>query len=234
MNSDDFLNYYNLIDKYLRKEKGLEHEVTFSQKIKRSSNKAVRRYKDELISLGELRNAIVHNPRINNKVIAEPHDETVKRIKELYKSISNPTKVTPGFQFKILGAHEDDHIDKILREMKEKSISQFPVFNQENRVVEIINTNTISRWLSAQLGEEGTIIVEPVKVKDLIPSIEFRQNYQFISKTASIYEAYDLFIANINTKKRNLDLLFITDSGSHTESLLGLVTIEDIASLLEN
>lgn len=232
MNSDDFLNYYNLIDKFLRKEKGLEREVTFSQKIKYSSNNAVRRYKDELLSLGELRNAIVHNPRINNRVIAEPHDETVKRIKELYESISNPTKVTPGFQFKILGAHEDDHIYNILREMKEKSISQFPVFNQENRVVEIINTNTISRWLSAQLGEEGTIIVEPVKVKDLIPSIEFRQNYQFISKTASIYEAYDLFIANINTKKRNLDLLFITDSGSPTESLLGLVTIEDIASLL--
>ncbi len=234
MNSDDFLNYYNLIDKFLRKENGLGQDVSFTQKIKNSSNKAVKRFKDELISFGELRNAIVHNPRINNKVIAEPHDETVKRITELYKSISNPTKVTPTFQFKILGAHEDDHIDKILREMKEKSISQFPVFNQENRVVEIINTNTISRWLSAQLGEEGTIIVEPVKVKDLIPSIEFRQNYQFISKTASIYEAYDLFIVNINTKKRNLDLLFITDSGSPTESLLGLVTIEDIASLLEN
>ena len=37
----------------------------------------------ELISYGELRNAIVHNPRIGSKTIAEPHPETVKKIKQL-------------------------------------------------------------------------------------------------------------------------------------------------------
>ena len=232
MNSEEFLNYYNLIDTFLRKEDNLGNEVTFSQIMKTSSNKVVKRYKDELLSLGQLRNAIVHNPKIENKVIAEPHEETVRRIKGLYKEITNPKKVIPDFQFEILGAHEDDYINNILREMRKKSISQFPVFSKENVVVELINTNTISRWLSSKLESNGTVMVENIKIKDLIPSIEFCGNYQFISRNTSIYEAYDHFITYMNSKKRNLDLLFITDSGRKTERLLGLVTIEDIASVI--
>ena len=230
MNSDDFLNYYNLIDAYLRKAGSHGPEVTFSQKIKTSSNNVVKRYRDELFSLGELRNAIVHNPKIGNKVIAEPHEETVRRIKELYEKITNPKKVIPEFQFEILGAYEDDYINDILIKMRKKSFSQFPVFKKENVVLELVNTNTISRWLSSQLEGKGTIMVENIKVKDLIPEIEFRNNYKFISRDTSIYEAYDLFANQVSSEKRNLDVLFITNSGKKSEKILGLITIEDIAT----
>jgi predicted transcriptional regulator len=206
----------------------------FSQKVKTSSNNIVKRYKDELISLGELRNAIVHNPKIGNKVIAEPHEETVFRLKELHEKITNPKKVIPEFQFEILGAKEDDYLNYILIEMRKKSFSQFPVFNNENDVIELINTNTISRWLSTQLEDRGTIMVEKIKVKDLIQEIEFRNNYKFISRDASIYDAYDLFVNHVNSEKRNLDVLFITASGRNTEKILGLITIEDIATQVHN
>ena len=93
MYSDDFLDYFNKIDSYLRRIDNQGPEVSFSQKVKTSSNNVVKRYKDELISLGELRNAIVHNPKIGNKVIAEPHEETVFRLKELHEKITNPKKV---------------------------------------------------------------------------------------------------------------------------------------------
>lgn len=182
------------------------------------------------MSLGELRNAIVHNPKIGNKVIAEPHEEIVLRIKELYEKITDPKKVIPEFQFEILGAYEDDYINDILIKMRKKSISQFPVFNKENVVIELINTNTISRWLSSQWDEDGTVVVENVRVKDFIPEIEFPNNYKFISRNTSVYEAYDFFIKHVNSAKRNLDVLFITDSGKKSEKLLGLITIEDIAT----
>ena len=114
--------------------------------------------------------------------------------------------------------------------MRKKSFSQFPVFNNENVVIELINTNTISRWLSVQLEEKGTIMVENIKVNDLIQEIEFRSNYKFISRDTSIYDAFDLFVNHVNCEKRNLDVLFITASGRNTEKLLGLITVEDIAA----
>jgi predicted transcriptional regulator len=231
-NSEIFLDFYNKIDNYLKKNDNHDSFVNFAQKIKNSKNKVVQRFKDELISFGELRNAIVHNPKFENQAIAEPHQRTVDRITELYEKITNPIRVIPAFQFKVLGADKNDYINDILIHMRRDSFSQFPVYDEHGVVCELVNNNTISRWLSSQLEENGTIIIEKVKVADLLTEIEFEKNYCFISKETSIYEAYDLFINQINRKKRNLDVIFITHSGKATERLLGLITIEDIANLI--
>jgi predicted transcriptional regulator len=231
-NSEIFLDVYNQIDNYLKKWDNYESYVNFAHKVKNTKNKVALKFKDELLSFGELRNAIVHNPKVGNKTIAEPHEETVTRISELYDKISNPKKVIPEFKFKVLGAKKDDFINKILVEMKKQSFSQFPVFDHKENVCELINNNTISRWLSSQLEDNGTIIIDNVKVADLLSEIEFKENYKFVSRNTSIYEAYDLFINQINKKQRNLDVLFITHSGKIDEKLLGLITIEDIANLV--
>lgn len=233
MNSEDFLDYYDKIDLYLKKTGNHDSEVTFAQKVKTSRNAVVKCYKNELLALGELRNAIIHYPKIKKKVIAEPHDEVVLQIKDFYEKITNPIKVIPEFQHEVLGAHENDFINNILMEMGKKSFSQFPVFDNNGFVIEVISTNTIARWLSSQLESNGTIIVENVKIKALMDEIEFRDNYKFIPRNTSIYAAYDLFIEHINTFKRNLDALFITSSGKREDKLLGLVTIEDVAAKMK-
>ena len=231
-NSETFLDTYNKIDSFLKKTDKYDSYVNFAQKVKNSKNPVVLRFKDELISLGELRNAIVHNPKIGNQAIAEPHENTVLRILELYEKITNPIKVIPEFQFKVFGAKENEFINNILIEMKKKSFSQFPVYDENEFVSELISNNTISRWLSCRLEDNGTIIIENIKVADLISEIEFKENYKFISRNTSIYDAYNLFINQIKRKKRNLDVLFITQNGKKDEKLLGLITIEDIANLV--
>jgi len=231
-NSDKFVDIYNKIDIYLKKINNSDSYLSFAQKVKRSNNKIVSRFEDELLSFGELRNAIVHHPKIDSKSIAEPHDSTVSRIAELYEIITNPKKVIPEFQFEVFGEKKDSFINDILIKMKKMSFSQFPVLDDEGLVCELVNNNTISRWLSSQIEENGTIIIENVKVVDLIPEIEFKGNYKFVSRNTSIYEAYDLFINQINEKQRNLDAIFITHSGSASEKLLGLITIQDISNLI--
>ncbi|MDD2226569.1 MAG: hypothetical protein PHD42_05640 [Dysgonamonadaceae bacterium] len=75
--------------------------------------------------------------------------------------------------------------------------------------------------------------MENVKVKDFIPEIEHKNNYVFIKKTSSIYDAYDLFIDSINKYKKNLDVLFITENGQPNERILGLISIDDIAGVVK-
>ena len=84
----------------------------------------------------------------------------------------------------------------------------------------------------ADLREKQEAMIDNLKVADLLPEIEFSENYKFVSRNTSIYEAYDLFISQISKKQRNLDCLFITHSGKTNEKLLGLITIEDIANLV--
>lgn len=230
-NSERFLETYNNLDQYLKKEIRADDYVSYANKVKDSKNIVVNRFKDELLSFGTLRNAIVHNPKIDNKVIAEPHDRTVERFNEIYEMIINPKKVIPTFQFDVLGAYKDEYINDILKKMKQKSFSQFPVLDSNEAIIELINNNTISRWLASEIDENGTIIIDGVTVEKLIPEIEFKRNYKFISRKTSIYKAYDLFLNHINEEGRNLDALFITHNGKETEKLLALITISDLALL---
>ena len=231
-NSEKFLETYNNLDQYLKKEIRADDYVSYANKVKNSKNTVVNRFKDELLSFGTLRNAIVHNPKIDNKAIAEPHDRTVERFNEIYEIINNPKKVIPIFQFDVLGANKDDYINDILKQMKQKSFSQFPVLDSNEAIIELINNNTISRWLASEIDENGTIIIDGVTVEKLIPEIEFKRNYKFISRDTSIYKAYDLFLNHISKDERNLDVLFITHNGKETEKLLGLITISDLAPLI--
>ena len=231
-NSEKFLETYNNLDQYLKKEIRADDYVSYANKVRGSKNIVVTKLKDELLSFGSLRNAIVHNPKIDNKAIAEPHDSTVLRFNEIYKMITNPKKVIPTFQFDVVGAHKNDYINDILKKMKRKSFSQFPVFDSNQTIIELINNNTISRWLASEIDENGTIIIDGVTVEKLIPEIELKGNYKFISRNTSIYEAYDLFLKHINEKESNLDVLFITHNGRETEKLLGLITISDLAPLI--
>lgn len=231
-NSELFIDTYNKLDKYLRKRGKYNNQVSFSFMVKDLKMAAIKRHRDEIFQMSSLRNVIVHNPKshYNNKAIAEPHDFTVQRMLKIYNDITKPKKVYPTFGFEVLGAKLDDKIIDIMMEMKRLSFSQFPVFDENGYVVELINNNTISRWLCENFDENGDVIAEDVKVGDLISEIEFKNNYRFISKDESIFEAYDMFIKQINANKRNLDVIFITPNGKQKENLIGLITIEDIAT----
>ncbi|MCI0922525.1 CBS domain-containing protein [Sphingobacterium rhinopitheci] len=229
-NAEKFLEIYNRIDIYLKDRSKSDYE-TFATKVKNSNNVLIKRYQIELLDYGELRNAIVHNPKIGGKYIAEPLAKVIENFESILNKLESPLKVIPEFQFEVLGAKEDDDLLPILKTMRENSFSQFPIFNEQGVVIELINTNTISRWLANQT-EDNDIVIENPKVLDLIIEVEFKQNYRFISRSTNIYEAYNLFIQQIIKKKRNLDVLFITHSGCKSEKLLGLITIEDIANLV--
>lgn len=229
-NSEQFLIYYNLIDNFLKVNNNQDRTIPFSQKLKTSDNPVIKKNLSELISFGDLRNAIVHSPRVGKEeIIAEPNENAVQKLKVLCEQITKPKKVIPEFQTEVLGEKIDAFINDIFTKMTQLSFSQFPVFDRNDRICEIINTNTITRWLSSNLETNGTIVIENVKVSDLISKIEHKQNYKFIHREASIYEAYEIFINQINSGK-NLDAIFITNSGKVSEKVLGIITIEDIAN----
>ena len=88
-NSKRFIDAYNNIDYALKTRYNLNRAMGFSDLIRKSvsMNYVVRKYEDDLIDYGRLRNAIVHN---NNEdfVIAEPHDSVVENIEHIGRDIS--------------------------------------------------------------------------------------------------------------------------------------------------
>lgn len=57
-----------------------------------------------------MRNAIVHNSKIGDRAIAEPHHETLQLLIDIHAKISNPKKVIPLFKFDVFGANKNDFV----------------------------------------------------------------------------------------------------------------------------
>ena len=80
-NAERFLNAYNKIDHSLRIQYNFKRSMAFSDIIRRSVliNSVVRKYEDDLIDYGRLRNAIVHSGH-DTDIIAEPHTNVVEKM----------------------------------------------------------------------------------------------------------------------------------------------------------
>ena len=159
-NAEDFLDIYNQVDDLLKKSNS-EKYVKYSDKIKESKIPVVIEFRDKLLDYGELRNAMVHRPKEKGEYIAVPLKKVVTDFEEILKELRNPKKVLPEFQREVIGADKSEKLDEVLKKMREKSLSQIPIFDN-GQVIEIINTNTISRWLGRNINEEGIMEENPV------------------------------------------------------------------------
>ncbi|MBY5950543.1 CBS domain-containing protein [Algoriphagus marincola] len=233
-NAQKFLDHYNELDQLFAKALNQADYFSFSQRIRElpQKNSIVRRYKDDLYQLGNLRNAIAHQSK-GGIPIAEPFDETVQLIQKILEEFKNPKRVIPSFQFEVFTVTPDTLLIDLLSEMDKKDFSQAPILDDAGKVIEVISTNTIARWLFNQVKDENVILPNS-KIRDLMPHIETKENYALISRNTTLYEAAEIYLKNSKEKKSQLDCLIITQNGKPSEKLMGIVCIEDIAPYLMN
>jgi len=231
-NAHKFLDTYNALDQAFAKTLGQSDYESFSQRIRQLilRNPVVRRYKDDLYQLGNLRNGIAHQSR-DGRAIAEPFDETVSLLQRILEEFKNPKRVIPEFQFEVFSVRSETPLITLLTEMKEKDFSQAPILDDAGNVIEVISTNTISRWLFGEYKNEY-IDLTAAKISDLTPYIETKANYSLISRNTTVYEAAEQFLKKSKEKQSKLDCMMITHSGKVGEKLIGIVCIEDIAAYL--
>ena len=93
-NAQRFLNAYNTLDHSLRTQYNFKRTIAFSDVIRRSVmlNSVIRKYEDDLIDYGRLRNAIVHSGN-EQEIIAEPNTNVVEKLEKIAQIVSTPPKV---------------------------------------------------------------------------------------------------------------------------------------------
>jgi len=224
-NADKFLSQFNEIEMWLKRNLGLL-DMSFTEMIHnlRFKDSLIRNYYYDLYQFASLRNAIVHTRKMD-RVIAEPYDETVAEIEKIKNELFNPPKVRNSV---VLTIKPEQNINALLTIIKKNDYSQVPMVDEHGHLIEIITTNTVARWLSAKI-EDDFISLSETSVDHLLPHIEYRNNYCFISQTSNLYEAANMFQSFASVNNRNPDALFITNSGRQNQRLTGIVCIEDVA-----
>jgi len=226
-NGEVFVAAYNRISKRLRDICGGRGHESYPNLVAQASRRSslVRRYRDDLLEYGELRNAIVHDRVSPGEVIADPRPSVVDRIVRIAALLDQPPTVIPAFGRQVITVAGTDSISVPLRLMRDREFSQFPVYDGSRRFAGLLSERDIARWI-ANHAPGGVEDLSQVSVQDVLGSKGSQGDCSFLRRDATVYDAEEAFAAN-----PKLEAILITETGRTDQNLLGIITAWDILAL---
>jgi len=220
-----FLDAFTRIEKHLRKMLDANKYTTFNELVEGvvRRDRSVRRLRDQLRALGELRNFLVHEFK-SEQPVAVPSESTVQRIETIRDELLTPFKLVDLFRHPVQICCPSDPIGVATKKMHEGSFSQLPVYSGD-RLVGLLTSETVARWLAAQLAD-GHGILEERPVEEVMRHEEGTHSYVVMGRSATVDDALSEFDDHMHAGKV-LDAIILTQHGNERERPLGIVTATD-------
>ena len=230
-NAERFVKAYNIIDQSLRQRHNIRRSLSFSDMVRKTVvvNYIVRKYEDQLIDYGRLRNAIIHNSS-DEFLIAEPHTDVVEEFEKIAGLVSAPPKVFDTVCTKeVFTVEHSTNLYDVIKLIYSSSYSNIPVY-KNGGVIGVANGQKILDYIGKHLNY-GVDIDDFLKnttiekfVKDQT-STETKY-FEVCDINLTVEKALNLFFQN-----RKLLMIILTPSGMLQEMPIGLITPTDIMDL---
>lgn len=222
--AEEFLHLLNQIDEHL---KGIvkRHEgrgFMMRLDIAARQDPVLSRYKEELREFSELRNAIVHYREFPARVIAEPTDDALARLRRITDDILDPPRLIPTFAGGVRCWKPAEPLREAMALMNDKGYSQLPVFDGSRMA--LLTTDGIARWVLAQT--DVCIDFTARTVTDILP-YEKPGVFRLLRGDATLESARRAFHEALN-KGVKLRAILLTSDGQPAAKLLGIVTASDV------
>lgn len=236
-NSNQFLSYFNKIDRFLSSVLDEKKYIPYSEKVDlviqkgEEGSHVLDQYQSKFLYFGELRNQLVHGFSLDQKHFLEVSEYAVKQIERLYSWLITPKKVWEVFLGEVYVCSTSDTLLDVIVCMRDQLNTHVPVY--DNGVfVEMISESTIAYRLADQLASWDSLSVHWVCVWDV--SLENTNDiYAFISKEESVYDIKQRFLRHSATKKR-LWALFITQDWLQSQPILWIITAMDLDRIMQS
>lgn len=228
-NAERFITAYNTIDYSLRTIYDFKRSMSFSDVIRRSVvlNSVVRKYEEDLIDYGRLRNAIIHQG--NSKyTIAEPHDDIVDKIEKLAELISEPPVAVDRVGNKeVITINHDMKIKLAMELIYRTGYANLPTYKGEN-LIGVINGRKLINVLGQKLSEGVNLqdFVENTTVGEIVAEMGDDYYFMLASEELTVDEAMNFFENN-----RKLLIILITKDGKETSKPLRIISSSDIIDM---
>lgn len=234
-NSMRFLSAFNNIDYAIKTRYNMNRSMGFSEAVRKAVafNFTIRKYEDDLISYGRLRNSIVHDN--GDYVIAEPHNEVVEKIEKIERLLTTPPRALDVVARRdVLSVHASKSMREVILLVASSNYSNIPVFNDENEIIGIANGQKILDSFGKFLlsGGSESAFLDSVKIEDMLSKLENNNYYAFANKDVTVEQALSLFHQN-----SKLLAVLVTENGGAKEKPLGIMTGSDVLKMnkiLEN
>ena len=225
-NAKRFLEAFNNIDYFLKTRYNFNRAMGFSELIRKCVvlNYTIRKYEDDLVDYGRLRNAIIHN---NNEdiVIAEPHISVVEKIEHIEKVLTTPPKAIDTVARRdVLTISADKSMREVIKAIANSNYSNLPVYKGDV-LVGVANGQKILDSFGKFLisGGKAEVFLSSVKIEDMLSKIENSNYYVVVPVNYTIEECLNEF----NKNHKLLAILF-TKNGERNQLPLGIMTGTDV------
>lgn len=233
-NNELFMHSFNNIEKKLRDDIDAYNNVPFYELVDKNAkkNKLIRQFDNELKTMGDLRNFIVHGDILSPMAIAS--DITVNRINFIEKQLTNPMKITELFNENVVGVNEDDSLSDLLKLLEKKRYSQYPVINQDG-LKGLITENGIANWLANNI-EKDIISIKKTTVRDVIVNEEERESYSILYSYNTLYDVIEKFEKGRNIGKRIFIIIVLKSPQKNIrlEDIYTIITPWDLDLIYKN
>jgi len=232
-NAKRFIDAYNRLDKGMREIYNIKPAVNFSDCVRKvaSVNSVIRKYEDDIIEYGRLRNAIVHND--GEEVIAEPNTSVVEKFEAITRQLCTPPRVMETVANRsVYSVEARTPLSAVLAEMFKTGFSVVPVYNK-GTLVGVINRKMVVEALGAAIAAGLDLdSVSDLPVSEALDLSQSTKTYEVVSSTITIDGVLYLFKQN-----RKLSVVIITKNGNYNEKPLGVVVTSDtidMQAILDN
>lgn len=226
-NGSRFIAAYNRLDQGLRNIYNIKASLGFGEIVRKIApiNSIIKKYEDDLIEIGRLRNAIVHAS--GDSLIAEPNIEVVEKLEQIARIITTPPRVIDALAkrgvYSIDGATP---VKNVCLEMFNSGYSIVPVY-LKNTLVGVINRKMIVDAIGAGIKAGVSIdnlLKEPVV--DALDVLNIGNHYEVAPSSITLDSMIFMFQQN-----RKLSTVVITKNGNYNEPPLGIVVTSDLIDL---
>ena len=223
-NAKRFIEAYNRLDQGMRDIYGIKRSMTFSDMIRQVAgvSTVIKKYKDDLIDCGRLRNAIVHN-NTDDEVIAEPNEEIVLKLELITRLVTTPPRVMESIAARaVFSVQTSAKLSFVLSELYKTGYSVVPVY-EHKQLVGVINRKMIVDCIGKCIME-GRDIDEFMNgsIEDRIQIKAYSSHFEVVPSNITIDNMIYLFQQN-----KKLSVVIITANGNYDEDPIGVVVAND-------
>jgi len=232
-NARRFIDAYNRLDKGMRDIYNIKPSLSFSDCVRKVAdiNSVIRKYEDDIIEYGRLRNAIVH--RSGEETIAEPNTKVVEKLESIARLICTPPRVMDTVANRsVYSVSAKTSLSEVLIQLFQTGYSIVPVYDN-GTLIGVINRRLIVESIGA--GVAANVDLNDLLKLSVAEALDLKSTsvtYEVVDANVTIDSILYLFQSN-----RNLTVVIITKNGNYNESPLGVVVTSDtidMQSILDN
>lgn len=222
-NSKRFIDAYNRLDQGMRDIYSIKPAVNFSDCVRKVAgvNSIIKKYEDDIIEYGRLRNAIVH--RSGEETIAEPNTNVVEKIEQIARLICTPPRVLDSVANRAVWTVDaNTPLNEVLVHLFQTGYSVVPVYSK-GELVGVVNRKMIVETIGATISA-GLDLDEFTRlpISEALDLSSASSSYEVVSSSITIDNVLYLFQQN-----RRLSVVIITKNGNYNEQPLGVVVTSD-------